>query len=141
MAAPTITSVTPSTGSIRGGTSVALVGTGFTGATAVKFGAKNATSFNVVDDTHLTAVAPVAAAGQVDITVTNPTGTSVAGAGDKFTYSASYSQTGGSKAGNRYFQDVEISPATVKDGTLAQRFDPVQYPSVGHLGSPKVGKG
>ena len=37
--APTVTSVTPNTGSTAGGTSVTIGGSGFTGATAVKFGA------------------------------------------------------------------------------------------------------
>lgn len=42
-----------------------------------------------------------------------------------------YTQPAGTSAGNKYFQDVEISPATVKDGTLVQRFDTVKYPAKG----------
>ena len=40
---PTITGVSPASGPTTGGTSVTITGTGFTGATAVKFGATNAT--------------------------------------------------------------------------------------------------
>ena len=43
-----------------------------------------------------------------------------------------YTQTPGSKLGNRYFMDVEISPATLKDGTLRQRFDTRAYSSTGN---------
>ena len=37
----------PTSGPTTGGTSVVITGTGFTGATAVKFGATNATTFTV----------------------------------------------------------------------------------------------
>ncbi len=37
--APTVTAISPNTGSTAGGTSVTITGTNFTGATAVKFGA------------------------------------------------------------------------------------------------------
>src|SRR5438270_11772122 len=63
-------SVTPPTGPVAGGTSVTLTGSGFSAATAVKFGALDATSFNVVSDSVLTAVTPAAAAvGAVDVSV------------------------------------------------------------------------
>lgn len=53
---------------------VTITGTGFTGTTAVKFGASNATSFAVVSDTSLTAVMPAGTAGSAQITVTTPAG-------------------------------------------------------------------
>jgi hypothetical protein len=37
----------------------------------------------------------------------------------------------GDEYGRKYFQDVEISPATLKDGSLVQRFDVVMYPGNG----------
>jgi hypothetical protein len=46
-----------------------------------------ATSFTVVSSTKITAVAPAQAAEQHNIFVTTPGGTSVAVAGDEFTYS------------------------------------------------------
>ncbi len=70
-----ITSVAPVTGPIAGGTTVTLTGTGFTGATAVRFGAVDAASFTVVSGTVLTAVTPGATtAGAVDVTVVTPSG-------------------------------------------------------------------
>ncbi len=86
MAVPTVSSVTPASGPLGGTTSLALVGTGFTGTTAVSVGGTPATSFNVVDDTHLTVVAPAHAAGQVDIIVTNGTGAATPASGDHYTY-------------------------------------------------------
>ena len=69
---PTITSVSPTAGPTAGGTSVTITGTGFTGATAVKFGATAATAFTVNSATQITATAPAGVAGTVDITVTTP---------------------------------------------------------------------
>jgi hypothetical protein len=85
MAVPTITSLTPSAGPATGGTSVAVVGTGFTGTTGVTVGGTAATSFNVVDDTHLTVVTEAHAAGAANLVVTNGTGAS---APSTFTYVA-----------------------------------------------------
>jgi IPT/TIG domain len=86
--APTVASVTPSSGSTGGGTSVKITGTGFTNATAVDFGSTSATSFTQESDTQITATAPAGAAGSVDVTVTTPIGTSAASSSDQFTYQA-----------------------------------------------------
>ncbi|MEU7519813.1 IPT/TIG domain-containing protein [Kitasatospora aureofaciens] len=72
---PTLASVAPSSGPAAGGTTVTLTGTGFATATAVRFGALPATSFTVVSDSHITAVAP-AGTGTVQVTVTTAGGTS-----------------------------------------------------------------
>jgi hypothetical protein len=85
--APAVTSVSPNSGVPAGGTSVTITGTGFTGATAVRFGATNATSFTVNSSTSITAVSP-AGAGTLDITVTTPADTSATSANDRFTYAA-----------------------------------------------------
>jgi uncharacterized surface protein with fasciclin (FAS1) repeats len=69
--APTITSFTPSSGTT--GASVTITGTNLTGATAVKFGNVNATSFSVVNTTTITAVVGSGATG--DVAVTTPAGT------------------------------------------------------------------
>ena len=55
--APTLTSISPATGSTAGGTSVTISGTGFTGATAVTFGGGAAT-FTVKSATQITAITP-----------------------------------------------------------------------------------
>ncbi len=86
VAAPTVTSVSPSGGPSGGGTSVILTGTGFSGATAVKFGTTNATIYTVNSATQITATDP-AGTGAVDVTVTTAGGTSATSSADQFTYS------------------------------------------------------
>jgi gliding motility-associated-like protein len=71
--APVITSFTPT--SAATGATVTLIGTNFTGATAVSFGGTAATSFNVVSATSITAV--VAAGTSGNVSVTTPGGTGV----------------------------------------------------------------
>ncbi|MER7757220.1 IPT/TIG domain-containing protein, partial [Kitasatospora sp. NPDC097643] len=56
VAAPVIASVSPASGAA--GSVVTLTGSGFTGATAVRFGAVNASSFTVVSATQITATVP-----------------------------------------------------------------------------------
>ena len=66
-----------------------IYGTNFTGATAtaVQFGAVNATSYTVDSATQITAVSPAGTAGTlVDITVTTPGGTSPHVVADTFQY-------------------------------------------------------
>jgi alpha-tubulin suppressor-like RCC1 family protein len=84
---PTVSKVEPNHGSPSGGTTVTITGTGFTGATAVKFGSANATKFTVISATSITAVSPKAmGALTVDVTVTTPAGTSPTSSADRFTY-------------------------------------------------------
>ena len=71
---PVVTSVSPAQGAPAGGTNVTITGSGFTGATAVKFG-PNGINFVIVSDTKITAKTP-AGTGTVQVTVTAPTGTS-----------------------------------------------------------------
>ncbi|MGW2639062.1 IPT/TIG domain-containing protein, partial [Streptomyces sp. NPDC001348] len=75
-AVPSLTAVTPPSGTTAGGTTVTLTGTGLLGATAVRFDTVAATSFTVNSATQITAVAPVHAAGTAAVTVTTPGGTS-----------------------------------------------------------------
>ena len=84
--APTISSISPTSGPMGGGTTVIITGTGFTGATSVRFGATSAPAFAVNSATRITATSPAGAAGPVDITVTNANGTSTPSAADQFTY-------------------------------------------------------
>ncbi len=83
-AAPVVGSVTPNAGPVAGGTVVTITGTGFTGATSVKFGATAAT-FTVVSATTITATSPPGS-GTVNVTVTTPGGTSANTSGDQFSY-------------------------------------------------------
>ena len=65
-----------------------ILGANFTGATAVQFGAVNATSYTVdPTGTVITATSP-AGTGVVDITVTTPQGTSPHIGADTFQYVA-----------------------------------------------------
>jgi hypothetical protein len=87
---PVVTVVSPNTGSHVGGDSVTITGVGFTGATAVDFGAGNPAVIVTVSDTSITVTSPPGPPGlpPVDITVTTPTGTSPINApADQFTYS------------------------------------------------------
>src|ERR1700687_1457413 len=83
---PSVTGVSPNSGSIAGGTTVTVSGSGFTGVTSVNFGTTAATSFTIVSDTQITAVSPAHAAGIVDVTVTTPARTSAAAPADQFIY-------------------------------------------------------
>src|SRR5207247_2432084 len=49
--APAVTLVTPTSGTQSGGTAVVIIGSGFTGASAVNFGTAPAASFTVNSDT------------------------------------------------------------------------------------------
>lgn len=85
---PGIASISPSSGSIKGGTSVTIAGHDFSG-TSVSFGAVPAKSFTVNSDTQITAVSPPGSArGPVDVRVTTAAGTTPVVAADKFTYTA-----------------------------------------------------
>ncbi len=56
--APTITDVSPDTGPADGGTTVTIIGSGFTSAGSVIFGSVAATGFTINSDTEITAVSP-----------------------------------------------------------------------------------
>lgn len=82
---PDLTSISPTSGSTSGGTTVTLTGTNLTGTTGVTFGGVAATSVTVVDDTEVTCVTPAHSAGAVAVQVTNPAGNDSLAAA--FTYS------------------------------------------------------
>jgi hypothetical protein len=83
---PTVTGINPNSGPITGGTSVTITGTGFSGATSVKFGSNAATSLTINSATSITATSPAESVGTVDVTVTTPVGTSATSSADQFTY-------------------------------------------------------
>ncbi len=84
---PLVTGIEPSSGPVAGGTSVVIRGTGFTAPSAVRFGAKGASSFRLDTETEITAVAP-SGTGTVDVTVQTAAGTSATGSADQYTYIA-----------------------------------------------------
>ena len=70
IAAPTVSSVSPTTGLVAGGTAVTITGTNFAVGATVAFGTAAATNVVVVNSTTMTATTPVGNAGAVTITVT-----------------------------------------------------------------------
>ena len=89
--APSISAVTPPTGTTAGGTPVTIHGANFVkattavGVTAVKFGTAAAT-FTVISATTIVATAPAHAAGTATISVTTPQGTTPPTSADLFKY-------------------------------------------------------
>jgi len=73
---PTLTSVSPNSGSTAGGTSVTISGTNFSSGATVRFDTTAATNVNVVSSTSITANTPSHAAGPVNVVVTNANGQS-----------------------------------------------------------------
>ena len=86
--APAIIMISPTSGPTTGGTAVKIAGSDFTGVTAVKFGARPASSFTVESEGRLTAVSPASSQGVVDISVTTNAGISPATGDDHFKYTA-----------------------------------------------------
>ena len=82
---PTVNSLKPSNGPAAGGNTIAVVGSNFTGATAVNFGSTPATSFSVFSSGQITAVVP-AGSGAADVTVTTSGGISPTVSGDIYKY-------------------------------------------------------
>ena len=124
---PNVTSVNPTQGSTAGGTTVTITGTNLTGATAVKFGAANATSFNVESATEIIATSPPGS-GAVDVTATTAGGTTTTSSADHFTYVTppptvtSINPTQGSTAGGAAVTIKGtgfVAGATVKIGSEA----------------------
>ena len=68
---PTVSSVSPNTGPIAGGTAVTITGTNFAAGATVTFGGTAATNVVVVSGTQITATTPAGSAGAVTVTVTN----------------------------------------------------------------------
>ena len=104
-AATTVGSISPTSGSTAGGTSVTISGTNLTGASAVTIGGNACTAVTVVSATSITCTTPAGTAGTASVLVTTPGGTNVANS--LFTYTApvsaptagSISPTSGSTAG------------------------------------------
>ncbi len=89
VAAPTVTSLNPSSGRLSGGHVMSLGGTNLSGATAVTFGGTPAVTFGVDSPTTMSVMIPAGVAGTVDVQVTTAGGTSSAsGTGNDYTYVA-----------------------------------------------------
>jgi hypothetical protein len=69
--APTVTAITPTSGTTAGGTAVTITGTGFLSGATVSLGGTAATGVTVVSSTSITATTAAHAAGAVSVVVTN----------------------------------------------------------------------
>jgi hypothetical protein len=74
--APTVTQISPNSGTTNGGTTVTITGTGFLAGASVGIGGSAATNINVSSSTSITATTPAHAAGRVNVVVTNTDGRS-----------------------------------------------------------------
>ena len=72
--APTVSAVSPNSGTTNGGTSVTINGNGFSTGATVMIGGLPATNNNVTNSASITATTPAHAAGAVDVVVTNTNG-------------------------------------------------------------------
>jgi hypothetical protein len=105
VAAPTVSTLSVSSGPTAGGTSVTITGTNFTGLVAVSFGGVPAATLTVNSSTSLTVTTPASGPGAVDVVVTAPLGSSAAVTADQFTYTdtapavTGVSPSGGALAG------------------------------------------
>jgi hypothetical protein len=90
---PTVTSLSTGNGPASGGTTLTVLGTGFTPASTVDFGSTPGTSVTYLSAQALTVTAP-AGAGTVDVTVDNAGTKSAASAADQFRYGSPPTVTG-----------------------------------------------
>jgi hypothetical protein len=93
VAGPTVSKVSPNTGSTSGGTAITITGTNFTGATTVLFGSVAGTKLKVVSATKITVDSPPQSAGLRNVYVETPGGKSATHEADWFTYVAPPSVT------------------------------------------------
>ena len=128
IAAPTVTGVSPNSGTAAGGTSVTISGTNFVpngNDLEVYFGSTLATS--IVSDTasSIVAVSPAESAGTVDVTVVTDGGPSATSSADHFTFvgiatTTTVSPTSTITYGNEveFFATVSSSPGVGNVGTV-----------------------
>jgi len=69
--APTVSAITPNSGTTNGGTAVTITGTGFLAGASVNLSGTSATAVTVNSATSITAITPAHTAGAVSVVVTN----------------------------------------------------------------------
>ncbi|RME71315.1 MAG: hypothetical protein D6776_10430 [Planctomycetota bacterium] len=95
---PVIDSVSPSSGSTAGGTTIRILGSGFAAGAVVLVDGVTASNVVLVSQGEITAVTPPGSAGKVDVVVRNPSGLEAVGF-DDFTYTTPSSGFGTSSGG------------------------------------------
>jgi hypothetical protein len=126
--APTLSGITPASGSSLGGTGFSISGTNLAAGATVSLGGVAATAVNVVSASFLTATSGVHAPGMVNVVVTNPDG-QMATISSGYTYTpgpaptiASIAPTSGPAAGGTMVTITGsnfVSGATVSLGGVA----------------------
>jgi len=87
LAAPAVTSIAPDAGPTKGGTTVTIRGSNFSGAVSAYFGARPAKAVRSVSPSEIIATSPPGS-GVVHVTVSATGGTSKKSPGDRFSYVA-----------------------------------------------------
>jgi hypothetical protein len=124
--APTVTSISPNTGTVNGGMPVTITGTGFLGGATVSMGGTAATNVVVGSSGSITAMTPAHAAGAVNVVITNsdaksgtlPNGYTYVGPAD-FTMTASALSPTTVAVGGTATSTVSITPLNGFDGTVS----------------------
>ncbi len=129
---PTVTSVSPNSGTINGGTAVTITGTNFASGATVTFGGTAATNVNVVSSTSITATTPAHAAGTVNVVVTNTNG----GVG---TLTNGYTYT--SSSGTISFVQVNSGPSTIQSSNTSVSVAYTNAQTAGNLNLVAIGWG
>ena len=117
LAWPRLTSVSPSTGALTGGTTLTLVGSGFAPGATVTIGGIPAPTVSSVSPTQIVVTSPAGASGAAVILVTNPGG-AIAGLANAFSFSANP-------------QPVAPPPTPVTTGVTITGVSPSTGPSAG----------
>ncbi len=131
---PVITSISPSSGLIGGGTAVTINGMALTSVTGVKFGTTSAT-YSAASPSKIVATSPAHSAGVVTVSVTTSHGSSAPQSADLFTYLTQL-KTGYDVAGANGAVYVFDSPTQGSSGHYGTM--PVTYPN-SPLNKPVVG--
>ena len=84
--APTVTKVSPTSGSHLGGTRITVTGTNFVQVSSITVGGVKATALSCSSATSCSATTPAGTAGARDVRVVTATGTSAVVTADRFTY-------------------------------------------------------
>ncbi|HUU01662.1 MAG TPA: choice-of-anchor D domain-containing protein [Myxococcota bacterium] len=83
-----VLAVDPVSGIDAGGETVTIIGSGFTGANAVKIGVLDCAAYTVIDDTHISCTTPAQPAGDYDLTVVKGVNSKTLSAGYRYTSEA-----------------------------------------------------
>lgn len=114
--APQVTSVSPSSGTTAGGTSITITGNNLTGATSIVVGGKACASFGVISISSATCVTPSGSAGTASVVVTTANGTSSANTLYSYTTTPA--------------PNPSPSPTPTPSGQSGQYYGPASYSSI-----------